>query len=131
MISRLMLKIVRRITRWAWRAEIATCDSLVKLKELHIEDGGIELHLEQTPELAHWIGTCLASMVVASPNYTEMQFQMSPKWKGERKWITVTVQKQEGKTPHQLRQEAEKKVLALLKETSELRDLCEKNGIRV
>lgn len=126
-----MRSLIRRITRWAWQPEAEAYEGMLKLKELHVKDGGMEMQFEQSPELAQWIGTCFASMVVKSENYTEMQFQVSPKWKGERKWITVTVQKHEGKTPHMLRVEADARSASLKKEVCELRALCANNGINV
>lgn len=117
-VSQMTLSLVRRMTRWAWRKEIDTCEGMLRLKELHLKDGAMEVEFEHSPELSQWIGLCFASMVVTSPNYTEMQFQMHPNWKGERKWITVTVQKHEGKTPHQMRQEAERE-LSRVKNLSE------------
>jgi hypothetical protein len=46
-------------------------------------------------------------MVAASPNYTEMKFDLVAR--GEKyEWVTVLIQKGSGKTPHQLRQEAER-----------------------
>lgn len=72
----------------------------------------MELHIEQRPEVAQWVAQCFASMVAASPNYTEMKFDVvarGSKWE----WLTVLIQKGNGKTPHQLRTEAEQETARL------------------
>jgi hypothetical protein len=94
------------------------------LKQLHVKPGGMEAYIEFKPEVAQWIGKCLAYIVMKSPNYTEMQYEAcgrNTEFKGE--WIgpiTVTVQKVRGKTPHQLRVEAEKQRDELVKCLEEL-----------
>ncbi len=77
------------------------------LEEMHAKPGSMEIAIKQNPAQAQWVAKCFASMVAASPNYTEMKFDLvaeGEKWE----WLTVLIQKGNGKTPHQLRQEAEK-----------------------
>jgi len=105
-----MKKLIRRLTRWAWRSEIATCDGLAELKALNMDGGKMELRIESDPNLALWQAKCFASMVEKSPNYTELKFDLAGEFKGKYEWITVLVQKGNGKTPHQLRAEAEVKL---------------------
>jgi hypothetical protein len=100
-------KIVRKLTAWAWGDEIHTSEGLTRIKELHAKPGSIELELENRPELQAWIGKAFAAMVLESPNYTELRFEIAPPYQknGETTyhWITVLVKKGSGKTPHQLR----------------------------
>ena len=70
------------------------------------------LHINQNPAITRWIVECFANLVASSPNYTEMKFYLKPQ-KDNRGWITVLVQKGNGKTPHQLRREAEDKCAKL------------------
>ena len=91
----------------------AVLDHAVKLKELHATEGGMKMHLEQHPEISQFIAHAFASMVAASANYTEMQFEPAIA-NGTR--ITVLIQKHAGKTPHELRMEAEKERDALQNE---------------
>lgn len=104
-------KLTRKLSRWAWSEELLQKEGDNFLKELHVKPGGMEAHIEFNPEVAQWIGKCLAYIVMKSPNYTEMQYQacgrnteFNGEWVGP---ITVTVQKQWGRTPHQLRVKAE------------------------
>lgn len=78
-------------------------DGAIKLKELHATERGMELHIEQTPELAQCVAKSFASLIADAPNYVEMQFKPSPtKWKDKFEWVTVTVVRGTGKTAHQL-----------------------------
>jgi hypothetical protein len=104
--------LTRRLSRWAWSEELDQKEGENFLKELYVKPGGMEAYIEFKPEVAQWIGKCLAYVVMKSPNYTEMQYQArgsETEFKGE--WvgpITVTVRKELGQTPNQLRVEAEK-----------------------
>lgn len=97
--------LVRFLSGWAWRQETDLAESVAILKELHATPGAMEITVKQRPELAQWVGQCFAEMVASSPNYTEMRFDTRKPETWE--WITVTVQKGTGKTPHTLRREAE------------------------
>jgi hypothetical protein len=100
-------RLVRHLSAWAWQREIELSDSMAVLEEMHARPGSMEISIKQNPAQAQWVAQCFASMVAASPNYTEMKFDLVAK--GEKwEWLTVLIQKGNGKTPHQLRQEAEK-----------------------
>ena len=114
--QRRMTRLVRFITGWAWRQETDLAESVAILEELHVTPGAMEITVKQRPELAQWVGQCFAEMVASSQNYTEMRFDTRKPESWE--WITVTVQKGTGKTPHTLRIDAEK-------ERDELRAILE------
>lgn len=78
------------------------------IKELHATEGAMELHIQQSPWKAQWMAQCFANIVSPAPNYVEMKFDTVAKQKNGWEWITVTVQKGKGKTPHQMRQQAER-----------------------
>jgi hypothetical protein len=78
------------------------------LKGFNMDEGGMDLKIEQDPAAAQWVAKCFASMVAKSPNYTEMKFDLCGEYRGKYEWMTVHIQKGNGKTPHQLRQEAER-----------------------
>lgn len=99
--------VIRRLTAWAWKKEIAVCEGLVALKALDMDEHAMDLRIQQDPTLARWVAKCFASMVAASPNYTEMKFDLAGPYRGQWEWLTVHIQKGAGKTPHQLRLEAE------------------------
>lgn len=97
--------LVKACSRWAWSEELRVLAGVAVLKELHLTPGKMEAHIQQSPETAQWVAHCFAAIVAESPNYTEMRFDLTSPVKYE--WITVTVQKGNGKTPHTLRTEAE------------------------
>jgi hypothetical protein len=101
-------RLVRRISSWAWQKEIGTCEGLAVLKGLDMEEGHMDIKIQQDPALAQWIAKCFASMVADSPNYTEMKLDLCGQYRGKFEWITVHIQKGNGKTPHQMRQEVER-----------------------
>lgn len=72
----------------------------------------MEAEIEQRPEAAMWMAQVFASFLVNCPNYREIQFEArNPRERFRR--ILVHVQKCEGKTPHELRQEAEARIKEL------------------
>ena len=101
---------VRRVTRWAWKKEISTCEGLAVLKGLNMDDEKMDAKIKQDPDLAYWIAKCFASMLVDCPNYREVRFNIAGRFNGKTEWIVVHVQRSSGKTPHQLRQEAEREL---------------------
>jgi len=105
--------VVRKMTSWAWQREIGVCEGIAVLKALEMDDGKLDLKLQQDPAVAQWIAKCFASMVADAPNYTEMKFNLCGKYRGKWEWLTVHIQKGHGKTPHQLRQEAEMELAKL------------------
>lgn len=100
-------QIVRLLSKWAWEDEVATANGLIKIEEMSLKDGAMEMRLKENPKLAEWTAACFAQIVADAPNYAEMQLGRVTK-KGEL--ITVLIQKASGKTPHQLRREAEAEV---------------------
>ena len=83
---------------------------MLRIKELSIKEGAMDLEFKQKPEIAQYIAAGMASILNEAPNYAEMKFEVSPK--GAHEWITVTVMKGSGKTAHQLRREAEQELAA-------------------
>jgi hypothetical protein len=106
--------VVRRMTSWAWQKEIGTCEGLAVLKGLDMDENKMDIKIQQDPALAIWIAKCFASMVADAPNYVEMRFEPYAQWKGKWEWLTVHIQKGNGKTPHQLRREAEAELEKLM-----------------
>lgn len=106
MTKNIIKTITRSLTKWAWRDEIETCDSLAHIERLHAEPGSMELTLRQNPAMAQWVAHCWAAMLAKSKNYTELRFECAAPDSWD--WITVLVKKGSGKTPHQLREQAEK-----------------------
>jgi len=102
-----MNRLVRLFSAWAWQSEIQQCESMAVLEEMHTKPGSMEITIKQNPAQAQWVAQCFASMVASSPNYTEVKFDLVAKGE-KREWLTVLIQKGNGKTPHQLRLEAEK-----------------------
>lgn len=101
-------RLIRRISSWAWQKEIAIVEGIAVLKGLDMEKGHMDIKIQQDPALAQWMAKCFASMVADSPNYTETKFDLCGHYRGKFEWITVHIQKGSGKTPHQMRQEAER-----------------------
>jgi hypothetical protein len=76
-------------------------------KLVRFEDG---VWTFQSPAFPAMIATAAAMLdETEAPNYVEFQAQ----WK-RSKWIVCCIQRREGKTPHQLRQEAEAKCDTML-----------------
>lgn len=99
------LKIMlRRISAWAWKEEIEIADGLVLIKKLNLEPGAMRVEIEHNPEHAQWVIQCLASCLTNAKNYAEATFKYPS---DEYEFITVLIKKWNGKTPHQLRVEAE------------------------
>lgn len=103
----LITSAVRALTAWAWTQERETCEGLVKVKELHATEGAMELHIQNNPEVKQWVAHCFAEIVAGAPNYVEMKFDLVARKKSDWEWITVLIRKGNGKTPHQLRAEAD------------------------
>ena len=102
---KILKELVRKLSAWAWQEEIGVTKGVAVIEELHATPGKMEVAIHRKPELARYMAQCFAELVSASPNYTEMKFDIV----GDSNygWITVIVQKGNGRTPHQLRQEAE------------------------
>jgi hypothetical protein len=115
-MKHLLTKAVRKATRWAWQKEIDICDGIAEVEEMHATPGHMEMVLSESPARSHYIAACFASIVAKAPNYVEMNFKPSAAHlrdedigKPGYDMVTVCVQKVTGKTPHQLRMEAERK----------------------
>lgn len=108
-------RLIRHLTKWAWRDEIDTVKGIAFIKELHATEGSMDLYIQQNPEHAQFMAHCFASLVAESPNYTEMQFDLLAPLDSRLQRLTVTIQKCGGKTPHELRMAAEKKLAELCK----------------
>jgi hypothetical protein len=91
-------------------------DGLANLEELHATKSKMEAHIKQHPALRVLVARTFASMVADSPNYTEAKFNI----RDTEDWITVTVQKANGKTPHEKRLEAEANCEQLRRDNLEL-----------
>jgi len=105
----LIKKLVRKLTKWAWSDEVQFVDGVSTLSKLIVDEKSIVAEIKTRPEIAQFQAHCFANLLLNSPNYTELKFDIqNPKEK--YKWITVLVQKGEGKTPHQLRVEAKNKL---------------------
>lgn len=118
----LLKRIVRELTAWAWQHELNCTDSMVKLRSMSMDEQGLDMTIQQQPELAQYVGKCFAAMVFDSPNYTEMYFDINSKFRDKYQGITVHVQKVNGQTPHQLRLKAEQERDALRRELNKLKE---------
>lgn len=119
-MKRLVVSMVRRLTAFAWSEEIAVSDGVAKIMELHATEGAMELHLSQHPALAHYVVSCFSSLIGKAPNYAEMIGTMGY---GGKEYV-LTVKRREGKTPHELKEEAEAKLmLARIRVLAHVEDL--------
>ena len=78
---------------------------IAAIKRAMIEQGAIEAELDVEPEVVANLYASLALMVANAPNYSEASLTVAPK--GVVDGYTVTVQRPDGKSPHQLRRETE------------------------
>ena len=100
--------------------EAATRESIALIEELHATPGAMQVHIKQSPAQSEYIAQCFAAMVAKSPNYTELTFRTRT---ADGPQITVLVQKCDGKTPHQLRAEADAKCAELSEQLQNARNL--------
>ena len=106
-------------------------EGLAKVVRACVDRTSMEIEIEQHPAVAQHVAKCFASMVAASPNYTEMKFELHGDWKGKGDWITVTIKKGKGKTPHECRMEAEQErdqLAERVKRLEEAGDAIVENG---
>lgn len=103
----LLVRPVRFLSSWAWAHERGAIEGFALLKSMKMDDRTLDMAIQTQPEMAQYVGKCFAAMVANSPNYTEMQFTVNEKYHGKWEHLTVTIQKFNGKTPHQLKVEAE------------------------
>jgi hypothetical protein len=108
----ILQKVVRCLSSWAWKHERGVTEGVAYLQSLEVDEKGFTTRLEITPEVAQHVARSFASIVASSPNYTELKFELKhPDNRFE--WITVLVQKGQGLTPHQLREQAENELRKL------------------
>lgn len=117
----LITKWVRKLTSWAWVHEVSVCNGLADLDELHAQPGSMEIHIKNKPAVQQYMAHCFAALVASSPNYTELKFDMMAKSEEDPEWVTVTVKKGIGLTPHTLRVQAEVKVSEMEAERDQLK----------
>jgi hypothetical protein len=114
----LLTKLTRKITAFAWEHEIDAVNGMAMVDELHATPGKLKLMVTQNPVIAQFIALSFANLVHSSKNYTELKFETADPDTSEL--ITVLVKKYDGKTPHELRIEAEQKLEVALKRIAEL-----------
>ena len=102
----------------------AELDSLIKLRRLVIENGSIEVDTEPAHEMVVVMAAGLAKWLGDAPNYTETSFTCKPA--GEIHGYVLTVRREEGETPHALRQKAEAARDAAEARIAAVRALCDK-----
>lgn len=88
----------------------STADGIVKIRELHATPGSIETRMETDPALREFIACAFVKMLGDAPNYAEIQFTTGTPTQS----LTLTVQRRDGNTPHQLRKDAERDTAFLL-----------------
>lgn len=89
------------------------------LKELRLKDGTFDMEL--VGGACERMMAIFATSLIGAPNYREAQLRGHSNITGEQLAFTVTVQKQDGKTPHELRREAEANASALFDEVQALK----------
>ena len=110
------MKSIRRLARWILRDEIAEWDKAIKkasepeLIRMELDEHGLSAAFKH-PWAVQLMAEAFADTLLTTkaPNYCECSFRDR---KSDMELI-VTVQKVNGKTPHQLRMEAEAKLAAL------------------
>ena len=107
---------------------MSVTEGIAQIQEYHAKPGSLEAALKLRPELSQYVAQCFAALVSQSPNYTEMKFDVHP---ANGEWITVTVQKGTGKTPHQMRQSAEYERDAFRRDCIALREKLKKHEAAV
>ncbi len=117
-----------RSTRAALRREMkrrrAAEDDLKRatdpmLNDLRLKDGSLDVTL--TAPIVSRIMSLFATTLIDAPNYNEAQLRGRSSVTGKDIAFTVTVQKVDGKTPHELRREAEAAASAMFEEVQALK----------
>ena len=83
-------------------------EPVLNIKRMLIENGAIEAELNSEPEAIANMYAMLGLLLGNAPNYVEASIEVKPKPKAPHEAFVVTVQRRSGKTPHELRTEAEK-----------------------
>lgn len=113
-------KLIRRLTARWWHHEISVAEGVATLERLEAEPGAMEVRIKTVPGLKEHMALCMAELLGDAPNYVECKFDMVAPKKEGYEWITVTVKRDKGKTPHQLRAEAEARIADLTRQVEEL-----------
>lgn len=111
------LRTVRAALRREMRRRRTAEDDLKRatdpmLNDLRIKDGQIDMTL--AGKAVERIAAIFAATLIGAPNYNELKMEGRSKVTGEDLAFTVTVQKLDGKTPHELRRKAEASLDKLL-----------------
>lgn len=88
-------------------------DALIKLKEIHATASDASLTLEVPFDIQIEVARSFCSLLENCPNYREVQFTLPVSKEHPYEHITLHAIKHNGKTPHQLRLEAEAKVATM------------------
>ncbi len=86
---------------------------IARIEELHAKPGEMEADIKLNPALKTYLLYCLVELLADAPNYTESKFELAGHVGDKAEWITVTILKGSGKTPHELRREAENELTEL------------------
>ena len=107
--KKMIKKIIRKLTSWAWEEEISVYNGLAKITKLNMDENSANIEIEHNRELGKRLSLAFASLLLESPNYTEMKLDLKNPVK-DFEYINVHIQKSSGKTPHQIRRELEIKI---------------------
>ena len=97
--------------------------SVVAIKRAMIENGAIDAELDVEPEVIATLYASLGLLLGNAPNYVESSIEVKPASKMPHEAFLVTVRRRDGKSPHELRRDAEARVAELEAEVNELRGL--------
>ena len=101
------------------------------LESLEADTRRMEVRIKTIPGLKEHMALCMAEILGDAPNYTEMKFDLvAPKGDEGFEWVTVTIRRDRGKTPHQLRLEAEEKLVKAQNEITELKLRLSRSEVR-
>jgi len=82
------------------------------LADLRFKDGTLDVSL--TGPIIHRLAAIWCTTLIEAPNYNEIKAEMASGVLGGHQEFTVTVQRRDGKTPHELRREAEEKLAKMI-----------------
>ena len=102
------------IPRTLRRPKYDPSEPVAYIKRAMIDQGAVDVELGCEPEVVANLYASLALLLSEAPNYSEASLTIKPA--GVVEGYTVTVQRANGKTPHQLRREAEAEVSELRNE---------------
>jgi hypothetical protein len=85
-------------------------EPVIGIRRAMIENGSIEAELESAPEIIATLYAALGHALGNAPNYVEASIEVKPSMRMPHEAFLVTVQRRSGKSPHELRREAEARV---------------------